>query len=460
MGTTSSSLGAVPKFGWAFGQFAIASHMAIISVYLMYYLTEGHGVSAGLAGLVLLLPRIWNVVTDPLMGAISDRTRSRWGRRRPYLVAGALLWGAAFAAMFALPVQQDPTVTAIWFVAIYLVVNTGVTLYHVPYSAMAPEMTSDYDERLSLVGYKEMAARIAVLLAIAGAPLLLEAAETPAQGYRWIGLTFGGLIVVSGLVAFATTARAPAVAFQPQKMSLREQWNTLKQNRPLGILSLAYLFGNMASVAFSALLIYFITVVHGQSPALMGILYPLGALTSVVLTPVWAKIGARIGKREACRIAYIGLIICWLSPGLVPQGAVWALYLLMFVHGAFNAAAELLPNAMVPDTVEYDELNSGARREGTIYGAWIFVQQTGMALGGFVASLALVVLGYQSGVEQHPESVVTGLRWGFAAVPALMLLIAWWLVGKYDLSAERFATIQSQLAERRTQSSQSVESAP
>ncbi|MDO5506275.1 MAG: glycoside-pentoside-hexuronide (GPH):cation symporter [Pseudoxanthomonas suwonensis] len=460
MGTTSSSLGTVPKFGWAFGQFAIASHMAIISVYLMYYLTEGHGVSAGLAGLVLLLPRIWNVVTDPLMGAISDRTRSRWGRRRPYLVVGALLWGAAFAAMFALPVQQDPTVTAIWFVAIYLVVNTGVTLYHVPYSAMAPEMTSDYDERLSLVGYKEMAARIAVLLAIAGAPLLLEAAEMPAQGYRWIGLTFGGLIVVSGLVAFATTGRAPAVAFQPQKMSLREQWNTLKRNRPLGILSLTYLFGNIASVAFSALLIYFITVVHGQSPALMGILYPLGALTSVVLTPVWARMGARIGKREACRIAYIGLIIGWLSPGLVPQGAVWALYLLMFVHGAFNAAAELLPNAMVPDTVEYDELNSGARREGTIYGAWIFVQQTGMALGGFVASLALVVFGYQSGVEQHPEYVVTGLRWGFAAVPALMLLIAWWLVGKYDLSAERFATIQSQLAERRKQSSQSVESAP
>lgn len=459
MNATHFKLGAVPKFGWAFGQFAIASHMAIISVYLMYYLTEGHGISAGLAGLVLLLPRVWNVVTDPLMGAVSDRTRSRWGRRRPYLVAGALLWGAAFAAMFALPANEDPAVTAVWFVAIYLVVNTGVTLYHVPYSAMAPEMTRDYDERLSLVGYKEMAARIAVLLAIAGAPLLLEAADTPAQGYRWIGLTFGGLIVVSGLVAFATTARAPAVDFQPQKMSLREQWVTLKQNRPLGILSLAYLFGNMASVAFSALLIYFITVVHGQSPALMGILYPLGALTSVVLTPVWAKIGARIGKREACRIAYIGLIVCWLSPGLVPQGAIWALYLLMFVHGTFNAAAELLPNAMVPDTVEYDELNSGARREGTIYGAWIFVQQTGMALGGFVASLALVVLGYQSGVEQHPESVVTGLRWGFAAVPAVMLLVAWWLVGKYDLSAERFAIIQSRLAERQKEHSEPVESA-
>ncbi|WP_082672655.1 MFS transporter [Luteimonas abyssi] len=449
MTRTSSTLGAVPKFGWSFGQFALASHMAIISIYLMYYLTEGHGVSAGLAGLVLLLPRIWNVITDPLMGAISDRTRSRWGRRRPYLLIGALVWGAAFAAMFALPVNADPTVTAMWFVAIYLVVNTGVTLYHVPYSAMAPEMTRDYDERLKLIGYKEMAARIAVLLAIAGAPLLLEAAQTPAQGYRWIGLTFGGLIVVSGVVAFFTTARAPAVDFQPQTMSLREQWDTLKQNRPLGILSLAYLFGNMASVAFSALLIYFITVVHGQSPALMGVLYPVGALTSVFLTPVWARIGARIGKREACRIAYIGLILCWLSPGLVPQGAVWALYLLMFVHGAFNAAAELLPNAMVPDTVEYDELNSGLRREGTIYGAWIFVQQTGMALGGFVASLALVLLGYQAGAEQHPESVVTGLRWGFAAVPAAALLVAWWLVGRYDLSAWRFAEIQHALAARR-----------
>ncbi len=453
MSHTTGTLGAVPKFGWAFGQFAIASHMAIISIYLMYYLTEGHGISAGLAGLVLLLPRVWNVVTDPLLGAISDRTKSRWGRRRPYLIAGSLVWGVSFAAMFALPVNPDPTVTALWFVVAYMAVNTGVTLYHVPYSAMAPEMTSDYSERLKLVGYKEMAARLAVLLAIAGAPLLLENASDKTQGYQWIGLAFGGLIIFSGFVAFFTTAKAPAVEFQPQKMSFKDQWKTLRQNRPLGVLSLAYLFGNMGNVAFSALLIYLITVVHGQSPALMGVLYPLGALTSVFMTPVWARVAAKIGKREACRIAYIGLIVVWASPSLVPAGDAWVLYVLMFFHGVFNAGGELLPNAMVPDTVEYDELNSGARREGTIYGAWVLVQQSGMALGGFVASLALVAIGFQAGAETQDPSVVNGLRWGFAVAPGLMMITAWWLVGRYDLTAERFASIQTELASRRTAAS-------
>lgn len=444
-GTPPLALGA--KLGWAFGQFALASHMAIVSIYLLYYLTETHHVSAALAGVVLLVPRIWNVVTDPLMGAISDRTRSRWGRRRPYLLFGSLVWGASFAAMFALPQFADPRMAALWFCLLYLVVNSGVSLYHVPYSAMAPEMADGYRERLNLVGYKEVAARIAVLLAIAGAPLLVESAAEPATGYRYVGLAFGGLIVVSGLVAFFSTARAPSVAFQPQTLSFREQLRTLRQNRPLAVLSAAYLFGNVANVAFNGLLIYFITVVHGQSPAIMGVLYPLGSLTSVAMTPVWARIAARAGKREACLAAYAGLALCWLLPILVPAGEVWPLYPLMVLFGAFNAGAELLPNAMVPDTVEYDELNSGARREGTIYGAWVFIQQTGMALGGFAVSMVLALIGYQ-GAEAADAGVAAGIRYGFALLPAALVAVAFLLVRRYTLSAAEFERIRGLLAQR------------
>ncbi len=143
------------KLGWAFGQSAIASHMAIISVYLLYLPDRGSSCAGGASpGTVLLVPRIWNVITDPLVGAISDRTRSRWGRRRPYLLFGSLLWGAAFIAMFCMPQLDSPTAAALLFCVMFLFVNTGVSLYHVPYSAMAPEMVSDYRGRLSLVGYK------------------------------------------------------------------------------------------------------------------------------------------------------------------------------------------------------------------------------------------------------------------------------------------------------------------
>lgn len=445
--SATQPLGYTIKFGWAFGQFAIASHMAIISIYLLFFLTEVHHIPAAVAGLVVLLPRIWNVVTDPVMGAVSDRTRSRWGRRRPYLLLGAMVWGLAFAAMFALPPFAEPRTAAIVFCLAFLLVNTGVSLYHVPYSAMAPEMTADYRERLALVGYKEIAARLAVLLAIAVSPVLIDAAVDQAAGYRFVGLAFGGLILVSGLVAFFATARAPSVGFQPQTMSFREQLRTLRQNKPLALLSGAYLVANVADAVFAGMLIYFVTVVAHQSPALMGVLYPLGAVTSVVATPVWTWIGGRIGKRAACLLAYAGLGASWLALAILPAEPVWLLYPFMVIFGFFNAGEQLLPNAMVPDTVEYDEWVSGARREGAIYGAWVFVQQTGMALGTFAVGVLLSLVGFHS-VASADASVATGIRYGLAILPAMLVLAAFLLVRHYSLTAGEFARIQAQLRQR------------
>ena len=442
-------LAASAKLGWAFGQFGIASHMAIVSIYLLYYLTEVHHVPAALAGVVVLIPRIWNIITDPLMGAVSDRTRSRWGRRRPYLFSGSLLWGISFAAMFALPAFADPTVAAAWFCVLYLLVNSGVSLYHVPYSAMAPEMAPDYQQRLSLVSYKEIASRMAVLLAISTAPLLIEQASSPLIGYRHLGFAFGGLILISGMVVFFSTAQVPAIAFQPQAARLRDQLRILKQNRPLATLGVAYLFGNVATAAFSGMLIYFITTVHGQPAALMGVLYPLSSLTSMAMTPVWARLAARTGKREACLVAYAGLGLCWIFPLLVGGEAVWPLYLLMVVYGVFNAGAELLPNAMVPDTIEYDELNTGWRREGTIYGAWVFIQQTGMALGGFMVSVVLALVGF-GGMDAIADQVQYGIRYSIALLPLLFIIIAMLLVRRYPINAQVFEQIRTQLLQRQT----------
>lgn len=439
------------KLGWAFGQWAIASHMAIISIYLLFFLTEAHHVPAALAGFVLLVPRIWNVVTDPLMGAISDRTRSRWGRRRPYLLFGGLVWGIAFIGMFGMPQFAEPHTAALVFCIAFLLVNTGVSLYHVPYSAMAPEMTQNYQERLSLVGYKEVAARLAVLLAIAVSPVLIAAAPDPLTGYRYVGYAFGGLIIVSGVVAFLSTANAPVVDFKPQKMSFREQLRTLRQNRPLALLSGAYLLANIADAAFAGMLIYFITVVAKQSPAIMGVLYPLGAITSVLATPAWAWLAKRFGKREACLAAYAGLGLCWMTLIVLPAEHYWLLYPFMVVFGFFNAGEQLLPNAMVPDTVEYDELNSGLRREGTIYGAWVFVQQTGMALGSFAVGVMLSLIGFK-GVELANAEVANGVRYSLALLPAVFVTIGFLLVRKYPLNATEFGRIQTVLATRRSES--------
>lgn len=415
-------LSATIRYGWAVGEFAIACHMSIISIYLLFYLTEVHHFPGALAGALILVPRIWNVVTDPLMGGISDRVRSRWGRRRPFLLAGAIVWGCAYAAMFWIPAHFTLVQKAAWFLVTCLAVNTGLSLYHVPYSAMVPEMSRRTDERLMLLGYKEIAARLSVLVTVMASPLIVAHAPNPLIGHRWVGIAAGVLIFLSGLVAFVSTAKAPAVEFQPQTMSWAEQLRTFRQNKGLLRISGVYLFTSAADAFYSAILIYFVTVVLRQSSNLMGALYPTGSLTAMLMTTWWAYAGRKIGRKTACAIALAGAACVFPLSLLIPAGASWLMFPFMVLLGGVFAGLFLMPGTMVPDTVEADEAVSGQRREGAIYGAWIFTQQTGMAFGSFLVGVYLDLIHYHPGAAQVAGDREAGpLRLGFALGPPLLI---------------------------------------
>lgn len=428
------------KLGWAIGEFAIACHMAVVSIFLLFYLTDVQHMPGTLAGTVLLLPRIWNIITDPLMGAVSDRVVTRWGRRRPFLLAGSLLWGGSFAAMFCMPGDLSVAGKAIWFLASYFVVNTSLSLYHVPYSAMAAEMTSDSAERMSLVGYKEIAARLSVMFAVLVSPLLISWAPDELTGYRWAGLMAGGLISLSGLVAFFTTAQAPATAREPHPFDLRAQLRTFVANRPFAFLSGAFLCSSAIDAFYSAMLIYLLTISLHINASAMGILYPVGSLTAVAMTPVWAKIGNRVGRKRAYCAAFICASATFLASLFIGPNQFWALIPFMILVGASMAGLFLLPGAMVPDTVDHDETISGQRREGTIYGAWIFVQQTGMALGTFLVGVFIDVIGHDPGSHSAPPpGVESAIKFGFGFGPLLLAAAALCLLRQYRFPAGRQA---------------------
>ncbi len=427
----SAGLTTRAKMGWAIGEFAIAAHMAVISIYLLFYLTNVHHFPASIAGTLILIPRLWNIVTDPLMGGVSDRVKSRWGRRRPFLLAGSLLWGGSFALMFAMPVSLTLAGKSLWFLITYLLVNTALSLYHVPYSAMAAEMTRDPDERLSLIGWKEMAARSSVLATVLASPLIVQLAPDPPTGHRWMGCAVGGLIAISGLTAFFTTRHAPAVAFQPQTMNWREQLRTFRANRPLFRLSAAYLLTSAVDAFYSAMFIYFVTIVLREKAGLTGILYPIGSLAAILCTPLWSRLGSRIGKRRTCLVAFALLAAFFLLSLGVPSLGRTAMFPFMAMLGAAIAGMFLLPSAMVPDTVEYDEHVSGMRREGAIYGAWIFTQQSGMALGAFLVGIYLDLSRHIAGLEEP-----AAIKLGFALVPATLLGAAMIIVRTYRIDAD------------------------
>ena len=428
------------KLGWSIGELGLASYAGVSSIYLLFYATEVLRIPPAWAGLALLIPRIWNIVGDPIVGFLSDRTHTRFGRRRPYLLGGALAWGAAFCLLFNLPRLGDPLLEAVLFGCVFLLNNTGLALYQVPYSAMLAELTSDPAERTTLVAYKEIAARAAILFTLMCAPALVAHAATKAAGFATVGVIFGGFFVASGLVAFLATARSPATAAATHHGRMTLQLAPLVENRPFAFVTLAFLFVNLGDAVFSGSLVYYITDVMHRDASLIGKLYPVGSITGILCTPLWTMAANRFGKATLCRIALaMNALVCTL-PFFFPPGAVWLMYPFMCLYGLFNTGARLLPSAMVPDTVELDQQRTGERREGVIFGIFVFVQQTGFAAGGFVLSMLLAVAGVGTGAGAQAAGRMTGIAVCFSAAAAALYGLAFLAALGYRLGTKAGGT--------------------
>ncbi len=435
------------KGGWALGDIGLASYVAIVAMYLLYFMTDVLHIPSAFAGVLLLVPRIWNIVIDPIVGQISDRTDTRYGRRRPFLIGGALIWGIGFALIFSMSRLDGGWLFALAFLALFIVTNTGLSVYQVPYLAMATEMTEDYVERISLVSWKNVVARLSVLGGVALAPRIVQLAPEPAQGYRWMGIAFGGAIIVSGVIAFLATAGARSTTSQRKEpASLRQQIVAMRANRPFWVLISSYAIYFLGQLPFVGLLVYYVTVVLGQSAALAGVLFPIASLTSAFVTPLWAKAAERFGKRPMCMLSWGGAGLAWTAPLFVPDNMHWLIYPAMVVVGIFQAGGDLLPSAMVPDVVDVDELISGERREGTIYGLWVSQQQTVLALGGLVTGLALSIIGYDGHVEHAGPHIAMGIRLAMTLPSCALAFIAVACLTRYHLPDADLQRVRRQRA--------------
>ena len=400
--------------GWAGGEFGLACYAGLSTIYLLYFATEVLHIPPAWAGVALLVPRIWNMIADPVVGVLSDRTHTRYGRRRPYLLGGAVLWGLCVALLFNLPPVQPPLTATFVFALVFLLSNTGLTIYQVPYAAMLAEITHNQTQRTRMVALREIVARGAILLTLGAGPWILSMAPTQAAGFGRMGVVFGGAIMAAGLLAFAMTARAEPAAVVQGHGGFRAQMAALAQNRPLLWVSGSFLLVNTGDAVFSGSLVYFVTRVLGRSPALIGVLYPISSIAGIITAPLWSAAANRFGKVRMCRIALGGNALCCLLP-LLMTGHQQALYPFMALYGVFNTGARLLPNAMVPDTADLDRTRTGERREGIIFGIFVFMQQTGFALGGFLLGLFL-----STGTGAAAEPSVSGISLSFTAGAAAL----------------------------------------
>lgn len=439
------------KIGWAIGELGIAVFVGVTMMFFLFYLTEAHGVSPAWAGIALLVPRLLDALADPLFGAISDRTKSRMGRRRPYLLAGSILYGSGIYLFLAMPTFATETAKVAYAIIAYIFASFAYSVMSVPYSAMTAEMTTDYKERTELVGYRMIAARTGIIGAGTLTPILYGTQETLAEGFRLVGLVFGLFMAVTGLIAFVATRNAPRIERPVQAFNVKEEFRAIVGNRPFSILFLVFLCQNIAIGASATTLVYFLTYVMRADATMIGPLIAIGGVTATIFTPPWVLVSKRLGKRPAYFSALAISCVMALPALFLPPKMFMVLFAVYFLAAIGDAGNQLMSNSMVPDTVEVDEHRTGERREGAIFGAWAFCLKLGMALGAFFVSIGLQSAGFLqgSGVEAQPVLAITGVRLLYGLVPFVFWIGAIFVLSRYDLSETRFNILKKEIADRR-----------
>lgn len=404
------------------GSLGTGVYLTVPSVLLLFYLTEVLGVSPVLAGLAVFLPRLWDVVTDPVMGWISDRTRSPLGRRRPWLLAGGVLTGATLVALFNAPEFDSQAAGFTYVLVVYILSATAYTLFAVPYLSMPAEMSESAEVRSGIMAWRMTFAMAGVLAGSALAPLLLEAFGGGRAGFSGMAWVLGPLCALAMLVAFFGTARAPVIESARAGVTPGGSFRDALADRPFRVLALAYVLQLGGLGTFTAATPYFVTYIAGRSEGAIATLFVALLGGTLVSMAGWHLLARRIGKPRAYVIAALlaagGLAGIFLvaAPGSW-TGVVW----LTALVGVGFGGLQLLPFAMLTDVIHAARLR-GRDLAGLLTGAWTAVEKGALALGPAILGTLLSLGGFVSGLAVQHEGAALAIRAGLAGLPALLVL--------------------------------------
>lgn len=438
------------KLAYGTGDLSISLVVTIVGAYFAIFLTDTVGLSAGHAALAVFIGRTWDYINDPLIGYLSDRTRSRWGRRRPFLLFGAIPFGLAFALMWWKPPIAADLGLVIYYATAYLVFDAAVTVVYMPYVSLTPELTQSYDERTGLTSYRMAFSILASLIAFVVPALLIgEFSPESARRFTIMGVVFGGVSIFPILVTFAGTRERAAYTEQsrpPLWASLRAAF----QNRPFVFSAIMFLLTWISIDILQATLLFFIKYGLGresQSEIIMASVF----VTALIALPVWLAVSNRFDKRRAFVIGLsfwaviqVGLIL------LTPAAGLPLVLALCVLAGIGVSAAHVLPWSIIPDAIEWDEWNTGTRHEGTFYSIVTLAQKIASSVAVPVALLVLEARGYVSGDETQPVAAIRAIRVLVGPVPAVLLLAAIAFALFYPLDRTEHRRIVADLELRRS----------
>ncbi|MGV3680907.1 MAG: MFS transporter [Acidovorax sp.] len=442
------------KLSYAVGNVGLQMLIAAMGFLLMIFYTDVALVPPAVAGAALLVGKVWDTINDPLFGWVTDRTRSRWGRHRVYLIYGALPLAVVSAAVWMVPPGLSPVAAFLWIAITYTLFDTLMTLVQLPYQAMAANLTREYDERTSLTAFASLGALIGFFAGSVLMPVLVRAAPDARTGYALAGACFG-LAAGIAVAVVAWRVREPVADEAPATADAAPAWDSVRRtllgtlrNRPFLLLvsaaGLVRLGLTLVQGALAYFVIYQLKGTQADLPRLMAILLGVVAVSLFV----WKRVVDRWEKNRAYMLGLLfsaaGLVLLyWIKPG--PQGMLAAVLALI---GIGMGAHWIVPFAMVPDTIDHGHMLAGERTTGMYYGLFGLVDKIARTLATVVVAAVLDITHYVPNVPQS-ELALQGIRTMTGLLPALCLALAIPLLLAYPITRARHGEIRRSVGDVR-----------
>ena len=436
------------KAGFGVGDLGGNLFFTVSGFYFLFYLTDIVHLDARVAGTILMVAKVWDAVTDPAVGYLSDVTITRWGRRRPYLIAGSFLIIVALMMLFTPP----PAVPVVWVLIATCLANTAYTCINIPYGALTPEITNDYHQRTVLNGWRMSFAVVGSFVGAAAILPLVKLFGGGPAGWNGMGLAIGAVIALSTLVVVVTIDERPLTS-RPSislRAILRSYREVLTQRTFLLALLPWALHITGINVIQGALLYYFRVIYQDEGAFQIALPILLGS--AIVSIPAWVMISKRIGKRASYNIGmsiFAISVITFFAIGHT-EGPIVA-YIVMAIAGTGFATQYVMPFAILPDVVDADYAETGVKREGVYYGLWTFASKLGQAVALNLTGWVLHLANYSEGAPPiaQPPSALMGIRLLTGPIPALFFGIGVVVLRRYPITPQRYLQIQARIATRK-----------
>ena len=437
------------RLGYGIGDIAICLYWSGVGLYLLYFYTDVVGISPSLAGLIYGIGMLWDAVTDPFMGYVAERTRTKWGVYRPYLLFGNVPLALSFVLLFWVPPFEGAMLFS-FLLLTNLLHRTCFTIVSVPFSSLTPRITSDSQERTNLTGFRMLGAQTGTnLMALLAFPIIFwVGGEDESSGFLVLGAIAGISALAIHAVTFMTV-KEPENDLGIERVggSLAEAAQAVAKNGPFWLVFSATLIVGITTIFFGNNLIYYTKYALNLHEYQGTILFTSGIIAFLSI-PIWWVISNRIGKKLTWLISSSITLIALVSFYLYPISQLNELLVLVGFIGFGSGAGGILFWSMLPDTIEYGEVHTGVRSESSLYGFMTFAQKGSIAFAIIILGLVLDAIGFQAN-EIQTESTIADMKAIMTLIPIVGIASSLVIIYFYPIDAKMHKELLRQLKEER-----------